>query len=273
MLDIVKRFELLPGLALCKNNWLWFIKSSCTSSSEGWPGMSDVSLLSGIWGLSFDYLLDVGTNVLIGNMAFLWDASTPPPPPLPIHPPPTNEWNVKVTHTAASLTSMENQSVRWWQRSVRYSFPNPPSRPGITVSGYLANTSPTITRRLASLKPVLNIRTVFVNIVCEQCARIVFTNTFVLNTKTTLREPSTKCFRDDLHRSGCPVIDSFWSECCGGCGACYESQKTSKIKRNDGEVWRKPFRNWSSVHVFKNQPDRQKQHSKLGQSNSLPIMC
>ena len=38
------------------------------------------------------------------------------------------------------------------------------------------------------LKPVLNIRTVFVKTACEQCSRTVFANTFVLNTKKQLSE-------------------------------------------------------------------------------------
>ena len=37
-----------------------------------------------------------------------------------------------------------------------------------------------------TVKPVINICTVFANIVHKQCSRILFVNTFVLNTKTTL---------------------------------------------------------------------------------------
>ena len=65
------------------------------------------------------------------------------------------------------------------------------------------------------------------------------------------------------------------SECCSGCGACYENQKASKMKKNDGEVRRTPFRSFLKFYArFQeleiHQPDRQKQHRNLGQPNSLP---
>ena len=63
------------------------------------------------------------------------------------------------------------------------------------------------------------------------------------------------------------------SEHCSGCGAGYESQKASKIKRNEEEVWCKLFRSfWSSLYVIKKYTD-QSTKMTLGQSNSLPILC
>ena len=63
-----------------------------------------------------------------------------------------------------------------------------------------------------------------------------------------------------------------------GCGACdnlYKSQKASKIRRNDGEVWRKSFKNLKFYGRVKEiyWPDWQKQPDNLGQSNSLLMMC
>ena len=59
-----------------------------------------------------------------------------------------------------------------------------------------------------TVKLVLNIQTVFVNNVCELCSRIVFANTFVLNTKTTVRELPGSFLMTTNFEAIWPVIDS-----------------------------------------------------------------
>ena len=58
------------------------------------------------------------------------------------------------------------------------------------------------------LKPVVNIQTVFVNIVREQCLRTLFTNTFILNTRTTVLELPGSFVMTSNFEAGWPVIDS-----------------------------------------------------------------
>ena len=50
----------------------------------------------------------------------------------------------------------------------------------------------------------------------------------------------------------------------------------TKQNKNDGDVWNKTVQKLSKFYARVqeiHQPDRQKQHSNLGQSNTLPIMC
>ena len=63
------------------------------------------------------------------------------------------------------------------------------------------------------------------------------------DTKTTVRElPASVVMTTDLE-VGLWLIQIL-SERCSGCVACYESQKASKMRRNAGEVWRKPHRSF-----------------------------
>ena len=104
------------------------------------------------------------------------------------------------------------------------------------------------------MKPLLNIQTVYVNIVCDS-VREYSSQTLLFFTQKQLSETARKLFHDNKFRSW-PGLWSIQilSECCSSCGACYMSQKTGDIKRNDGEVWCKPsearsFK--SSMLVFK----------------------
>ena len=88
---------------------------------------------------------------------------------------------------------------------------------------------------------------------------------FVLNAKTTARELAGSFGVTTDFEAGWPVIDSDLSGRYSRCGALQrESQKVSKIKRNDGEVWRKPFRSFLKYYTRVqeiHQPHRRKQFS------------
>ena len=74
------------------------------------------------------------------------------------------------------------------------------------------------------LKLVLNI----------QSLSALYKNNHNNNTKTVVKKLSR----------GVVMKTDFISECCSSCGTSYNSLKASKIERNNGEVWRKPFRSF-----------------------------
>ena len=68
---------------------------------------------------------------------------------------------------------------------------------------------------------------------------IVFTNIFVLNTKTTVRKlPGSFVAMTDFEAGMWSI--QILSECCSSCGNCYKSQKAKTIRRNNWEVLHKP---------------------------------
>ena len=63
------------------------------------------------------------------------------------------------------------------------------------------------------------------------------------------------------------------SDCSSGCGACYESQTASKIKRNNSETCQKTFRTIKVLWICSRKtPTQSTKTHNLCQSNSLPII-
>ena len=89
------------------------------------------------------------------------------------------------------------------------------------------------------------------------------------------KQPSKKCLEVLLWHL---VFDAglrsvqIWCECCSTFGACYMSQKVSKIKRNDEKDRCEPIRTFqSSMHLFKKYTNRVDKNKTVTQVSRMAI--